>query len=125
MSVEVLVGTFALHGVAHVVRAVTPPLTLTGGGLFLTVMVAVLVTRWRGRPVAQATAILGVFTIVALTTVHLVPMWGRLSEPWSGAGVHPVWWATLWIGMAGALWATVAASYELVRRSGNAVKVSA
>ncbi|HEX2132065.1 MAG TPA: hypothetical protein VHH15_10920, partial [Actinophytocola sp.] len=77
LSVEVLLGTFALHGVAHVVRAVTPPLTLLAGGLLLAVMVAVLAACWRGHQVTLATAALGVLTVVALTTVHLVPMWGR------------------------------------------------
>ncbi|MCT2582779.1 hypothetical protein [Actinophytocola gossypii] len=120
LSVEVLAGTFALHGVAHVVRAATPPLTVAGGGVFLAAMVTLLVRGWRARRVAPATAVLGVLTVGALTTVHLVPMWGALSEPWFGAGVHLIWWITLWLALAGASWAAVAAGHEwMVAKPGS------
>lgn len=109
-----LAGTFAVHGLSHVVLGGTPLPTMVAGWLLLAVMTGLLVARRRGRRVAEATLVCGVLAAVGLFTVHLAPVWPAVSQPWLGAGIHPVWWATLYLALLGAVWA-VLVSWSRIR----------
>ena len=110
---EVLAGTFAVHGLAHVVLGGTPIPTVVAGWLLLAVVIGLLVARRRGRRVAGATLVCGVLAGVGLFTTHLAPVWSAVSQPWHGMDIHLVWWATLYVALLGAAWAVLVSAYQI------------
>ncbi len=106
------VGTYLLHGMVHVVRQVTPMVTVMAGWALLAAAAGLLVIGVRGRPSASGTLLVSVLGGGGLATVHLLPIWGPFGEQWD-ARVHFVWWISLFVALFGAVWAASVACYVL------------
>lgn len=111
-GLALLVGTFLLHGIVHAIRRVTPLPTVLAGWALLVAAVGVLIAVWRGHRAARASLVVSVLAGGGLCTVHLLPIWGPLSEPWR-SGIHTVWWFSLYLALFGAVWAASVACYAI------------
>jgi phosphate/sulfate permease len=112
VGLTLYVGTYFLHGIVHVVRRMTPMVTVMAGWALLAAAAGVLVAAWRGRPSAMATLVVSGLGGGGLASVHLLPIWGPFAEQWD-ASVHLVWWMSLFLALFGAVWAAAVACYVL------------
>lgn len=106
LCAAVLLAFQGLHGLDHLTLQ-DRPLEPQVGGLGVlesTAVVLALLLALRGHPQAPLAAIMaGGFTALAFITVHLLPDWGPLSDPYAEQSLGAASWTVMFAGLAGAL----------------------
>jgi hypothetical protein len=121
------VAAVALHAADHVRQGrALAPAVLAGGTALIVLAIASLALTLRGhRSAPLAATLVGLIAAVGVTSSHLAPYWGPLSDPYADQSLDRWSWAAVLAEIATALLFAAAGAATLRGRATHAASGAA